>query len=427
MNRKYTFSRALFTPISLLLAACIILLIAIGSATLARADGPHRAGLVIAHDGEVLKRCVEFSEDEISGLDLLRLADVDLNYAQTGQGVTVCRIDRQGCSYPEQDCFCQCQGSPCIYWSAWSLAGDGWEYSTVGASGMRVRDGKVIGWNWAAGSTSSAKPPPSASFEEICGPATTDTPTLSPSAQPSLGIGTETPPPTETRRPTATPKPPAIAYFAADRSAINAGESVLLSWDLSGAEAAYLRYDGTEEGVVAPGSKSIAPETTTEYTLVARGEGGEVKTRLTVTVNPAVSTATLAPTDGPPPSPTLTSAPTLPTATPGPSPAAPAAALVPPTDTPAPPAATLQPSPAETSPAATSTRAISTATPTPVALAAVPGAQKPATPVALRVDRSAPKTSGATWFLAVVGVAALGGALLLGVVGIIAWRGRRRY
>jgi hypothetical protein len=52
--------------------------------------------------------------------------------------------------------------------------------------------------------------------------------------------------------------------------------------------------------------------------------------------------------------------------------------------------------------------------------------QKQATPVTLRVDRSAPKTSGETWFLAVVGVAALGGALLLSVVGVIAWRGGRR-
>jgi len=420
MNRKYAFSQILFIPAILLLTSCIILLIAIGDAALARADGPRRAGLVIAHDGEVLKRCVEFSQDEISGLDLLRLADVDLNYAQTGQGATICRIDGQGCSYPEQDCFCQCQGSPCIYWSAWSLAEGGWEYSSVGASGIRVRDGKVIGWNWAAGSTSQAEPPPSASFEEICGAAPTDTPTLSPTSPP-----TETPVPTETRRPTATPRPPAIAYFAADRSTINAGESVLLSWDLAGAKAAYLRYDGTEEGVVAPGSKSVAPETTTEYTLVARGDGGEVKTRLTITVNPAASTATSAPADVPPPSVTLTSPPAAPTATLGPSPTATTAVPGQPTDTPALPVATPQPSPIETSPAAASTRAVSTATPT--ALAAAPGAQKQATSSTLRVDRAAKKTSGDAWLLGVIGVAALGGALLLSVVGVIAWRGRRRY
>jgi hypothetical protein len=424
MNKKYAFSRILFTPTLLILAACITVLVAIGHAALARADGPHRAGLVIAHDGEVLKRCVEFSEDEISGLDLLRRAGVDLNYAQAGQGATICRIDHQGCSYPEQDCFCQCQGTPCIYWSAWLLAGDGWKYSNVGASGMWVRDGKVIGWNWAAGSTSQAAPPPSASFEEICGAAPT-TPTLSPSETPSAQppFGT----PTETRRPTATPRPPTIAYFAADRSTISTGESVLLSWDLAGAEAAYLRYDGTEEGVVAPGSKNVAPETTTEYTLVARGEGGEVKTKLTITVNPAVPTATSTPADSPPPSATLTPAPAAPTATPGPSPTATTAAPAPPTDTPVPPVATPQLPPTGTSPAATSTRAISTATPTPAALAAAPRAQKQATPVTLRVDRAVPKTSGDTWFLAVIGVAALSGALLLSVVGVIAWRGRRRY
>jgi hypothetical protein len=421
MNKKYAFSRTLFTPAILLLAACIILLIAIDNAAPTRADGPRRAGLVIAHDGEVLKRCVEFSEDEISGLDLLQRADVDLNYAQTGQGATICQIDGQGCSYPEQDCFCQCQGSPCIYWSAWSLVEGGWKYSTVGASGMRVRDGKVIGWNWAAGSTSQAAPPPSTSFEEICGAAPTDTPTLSPSAQTPLGT------PTETRRPRATPKPPAIAYFATDRSAISTGESVLLSWDLSGAEVAYLRYDGTEEGVVAPGSKSVAPETTTEYTLVARGEGGEVKTRLTVTVNPAAFTATPMLTAVPLSPAAPAPSPAVPTATSGPSPTATTAAPAPPIDTPAPPAATPQLLPTGTSPAATSTQAVSTATPTPAALAAAPRAQKQTTPVTLRVDRAAPKTSGGTWFLVVIGAAALSGALLLTVIGVIAWRGGRRY
>jgi hypothetical protein len=98
-----------------------------------------------------------------------------------------------------------------------------------------------------------------------------------------------------------------------------------------------------------------------------------------------------------------------------------------PTDTPAPPGATPQPSPIETSPAATSTWAISTATPTPAALAAAPQAQKQATPATLLVDRATPKTSGDTWFLGVIGVAALGGALLLSVAGVIAWRGRRRH
>ena len=58
-------------------------------------------------------------------------------------------------------------GRPCTNWSAWSLAGDGWKYSNVGTSGIRIRDGKVIGWNWAAGSTGQAEPPSSAGFEVL--------------------------------------------------------------------------------------------------------------------------------------------------------------------------------------------------------------------------------------------------------------------
>ena len=100
---------------------------------------------------------------------------------------------------------------------------------------------------------------------------------------------------TPTPKPTDTPEPeptPVIAYFSADQTTINAGEAVTLSWDLSGAEAVYLRYEGQSEGVVAPGSKTMTPVQTTVYRLAARNKVGyETVAELTVMVNAAAAPA----------------------------------------------------------------------------------------------------------------------------------------
>jgi uncharacterized protein YraI len=107
-------------------------------------------------------------------------------------------------------------------------------------------------------------------------------------------LPTSTPTPTITPTPTATPTPtpnpmrPVIYTFEADRYVINPGESVTLRWDLANAEAAYLRYDGAEEGVVAPGAKTVTPGGTTVYTLVARNAAGTTTAQLVITVNSPV-------------------------------------------------------------------------------------------------------------------------------------------
>ncbi len=86
--------------------------------------------------------------------------------------------------------------------------------------------------------------------------------------------------------PTATPSQlkPTIHSFTADRYDIAAGGQVTLRWDLSNAEAAFLRYDNREEGVVAPGSKVVSPGRDTIYTLVARNQAGETTAQVTITV-----------------------------------------------------------------------------------------------------------------------------------------------
>jgi hypothetical protein len=96
-------------------------------------------------------------------------------------------------------------------------------------------------------------------------------------------------PPTTTPSPTVTPDPvkPTIHHFTAEKYTIVAGESVTLHWDLSNAQVAYLIYGGHSEGVVAPGSKSVSPAVTTQYTLVAINAAGETSVTIEIAVTPA--------------------------------------------------------------------------------------------------------------------------------------------
>jgi hypothetical protein len=264
-----------------------VLLVFVFNTAGVQADGPNQVGLVVVHgDGDVLTRCIEFNEDEISGYDVLERSELDLNIEPSGGlGVTVCRLDGEGCTFPQQPCFCQCAGGgDCVYWSYWNRVENDWRYSGAGASSHFVGHGDIEGWVWGIGMISGAAPPPAIPFDEICTPPTpTATPTATFTPVPS-------PTPTDTPKPTSTSRPPIIAYLDADSTTINAGENVSLRWDLSGAEAAYLRYDGTEEGVVAPGNKTVSPATTTVYTLIARNQGGEATAQVTIIVNPVVNT-----------------------------------------------------------------------------------------------------------------------------------------
>jgi hypothetical protein len=408
------------------------ILIALFHAAVSQADGPNQVGLVVMHgDGSVVTRCIEFSEDEISGYDVLDRSGLDLNIDPSGGiGLTVCRLDNEGCTFPPPPCFCQCAGggASCIYWSYWHLVGDDWQYSGAGASIYQVSDGDVEGWVWGLGTAGEASPPPVIPFEEICTlPTSTPTATASPTREPTST-------PTNTPEPTNTPKPPIIAHFSADRTTINAGESVTLSWDLSGAKAAYLRHEGAEEGVVAPGSKTVSPATTTVYTLIARNDGGETTAEVTITVIPLTDTplatdatpATDIPaaTEAPPPS-TTPSPTSLPSTEPGGTPT-PEQPSVLPTDTP------LPPPPAEVTSNApplqsTSLPAVTpSATSTPASVAVVnptSSLQKRATPPTLLRDM--PQESGSDIPVVVLGVVGVI-ALLGGMVGLVIILGAAR-
>lgn len=143
----------------------ILLLLGLGAS--AWAQEPNRAGLVVTlADGTAVSRCVEFSEEEITGLELVSRSGLSVETGTASFGTSVCRIEETGC--PGNDCFCQCKGGDCVYWSYWHLGDDGWQYSQAGAGIYQVKNGAVDGWTWGPGTPQDAPEPPAVTFDEIC-------------------------------------------------------------------------------------------------------------------------------------------------------------------------------------------------------------------------------------------------------------------
>lgn len=168
------------------------------------AQGPNGAGLVIRHgDGRVLVYYVEFTEPEITGLELLMRSGASLTLANFGGlGTAVCAIDGEGC--PAENCFCRSYASPAFYWHYYRLEPDGsWALQQVGPSSRRVRDGDVDGWSWTSGESGL----PSTSIDEIAAQYGVD---RSAGAEPTIPPPPPTPPhtPAPTLAPTPAPTPP---------------------------------------------------------------------------------------------------------------------------------------------------------------------------------------------------------------------------
>ncbi|MGH9601822.1 MAG: flagellar motor protein MotB, partial [Terriglobales bacterium] len=84
----------------------------------------------------------------------------------------------------------------------------------------------------------------------------------------------------------ATPPPPApTASLAANPNAIVKGQSTILTWRTSSATEVSIEGMGTVE---SDGSRSVSPEASITYRLIARGPGGtqEATARVTVTEAP---------------------------------------------------------------------------------------------------------------------------------------------
>ena len=349
------------------------------------AQTTNQAGLVIVHgDGRLVSRCITFGEEQISGYELLQRANLDLNVEVNGIGAAICRIDGEGCNYPQQSCFCGTEGDSYRYWSYWRLSTDGWQYSNQGATNAQVQPGEVQGWLWGEGANNTVAPPPLVTFAEICMPPTA-TPTATATVLPTVTTAetptptppaTATPAPTETATPlptalpTATPTltwtplplptatvpvavtstgavtslPPApeITVFIIEPATVTAGEAATLYWQVQHGQQIILRAAEGESLVGPVGNLTVQPTQRTTYSLIVRNDRGEVTATVELMVIPAVAQAT-------------TAAPNQPSATPMP----PSTAALPPR--PIAPAATVITTSTVTPPPSTPSLAISVA------------------------------------------------------------------
>ncbi|MCB8944072.1 MAG: hypothetical protein H6658_09985 [Ardenticatenaceae bacterium] len=256
------------------------------------AQETNRVALVVSFgEGEVVTQCVEFNEPEITGLEVLQRAGMEVTAQVQGLGAAVCSIDDTGC--PSSNCFCQCAGGgSCRFWNYWHMVDGSWQFSQAGSSIYPIQDGAVEGWAWGVGASGgNGERPPVYSFDQICAPAATDTP-----------VPTDTPlptntavPPTATFAPTHTPTPtplpaPEIAFWA-DAAAVAAGSCTRLHWDVEHITAVFLN----DFGVEGQGSQEVCPAQTETYTLHIVHAVGEVDRQLTVEVvgaTAAVATTT---------------------------------------------------------------------------------------------------------------------------------------
>ncbi|MGH2627581.1 MAG: hypothetical protein ACRDHY_13130 [Anaerolineales bacterium] len=161
-------------------AAAVVLVFALAACAPAAAPASgrvHRAGLVVVHGtGEIRRACVEFTEETISGEELLARSGFEVARDEANPlGSLICAIDGEGCDGPGEPCLCQCLGpGSCAYWSYFQRAPQaGWTYSALGARARRVWPGELDGWVWLTSSSpadaeAAAGALDEFGFEDVC-------------------------------------------------------------------------------------------------------------------------------------------------------------------------------------------------------------------------------------------------------------------
>lgn len=160
------------------LVVCVALALVTGMApalsglgACAFAEGMHHAGVVVeGPDGAPRAQCVAFSEDSITGVELLRRSGAPILFQDYGAGaVTVCKIGDVGTDYPRAGCFSRCpNANSCEFWGyfRYDAAATRWEFSDTGAGTTLVHDGDVQAWRW--GSHAGGANAPSIAGTAVC-------------------------------------------------------------------------------------------------------------------------------------------------------------------------------------------------------------------------------------------------------------------
>ena len=138
-----------------------ILLSAVATTTANEAD-VHAAGVIVDYgDGTVSYAWIPFTEDKLSGLDLLRKSGLPLlTIGFGGLGDGVCKIETTGCDVSAcRKRLCQTADRTSPYWQYLQRGSDGlWKTQALGGSGSTVHNGDVDLWVWAPGDSQPTTP-----------------------------------------------------------------------------------------------------------------------------------------------------------------------------------------------------------------------------------------------------------------------------
>jgi hypothetical protein len=173
----------------------------------AQASYAHHAALVVEHgDAAVVTVCVSFTEDSITGDQLLARSGVQYATADYGStGKAVCQIDSEPVQYPPG---CWTASSP--YWAMFvSRGGGSWAMSSLGISSQTFRDGDAEGFRYEGQSDYSVPPSPRGVCPVPGSPTATPHPAATPAASRAATHGA--PPPSSLPSGTAEPNAAASA------------------------------------------------------------------------------------------------------------------------------------------------------------------------------------------------------------------------
>jgi hypothetical protein len=211
MNRALRFALAPVVALSLSALASLAPLTPLAQ-TCAGAGSNHAAVVVEHGDGSVVTRCVAFDASEITGEQLLDISGIGW-YGQTfgGFGAAVCALDGEPAHYSV------CPGKD-RYWAVFAARdGGSWQLTSVGISGVKIRDGDAEGFRYVpvsgvpaaptsgAGVCAAAAPTPTPRASQAAGgtsgpsataPAPSASETTSASATAAVGGETASPGPT---------------------------------------------------------------------------------------------------------------------------------------------------------------------------------------------------------------------------------------
>src|SRR5947209_8977600 len=141
-----------------------ILLLVLG--LLAPAAFAGQAALVVNLGNRTITECVTFEGPVITAFDLLQLSGLSFTSQSFNFGEAICSIDKTGCQFPAESCFCQCPNASgdCLSFGLFVLKNGQFVASNVGASHLIMHNGDVIAFAFGTGTA-----PEPVTFEQVCG------------------------------------------------------------------------------------------------------------------------------------------------------------------------------------------------------------------------------------------------------------------